>query len=288
MNYELKFCVYKTTHPTGFYYFGKGITKKVILGTYKGSGIKLKLCWLNNYPYEEWTSEVLATFGDDKTAYRYEAAIITYEILADPYCLNVAKGGHGGWTYKSSLKRSLNISKALKGKKRGPQKKSTIDKRTKTLRSEEVQTKITNTKTKNGSMGYVHIYNITTQEVKKITKSEQIPEGWTKGKTPKKQRTEEEKEEAKRSGHKKSSEIQLGKKWYHDPMSKEQKFCHPEDKPYNFILGRCDEIGFGAKNAMAKKCIVDGIEFESKIEAQHYFNEPTKYALHKNHTIVVP
>lgn len=91
------YCVYKTTHPTGFYYWGKGRTKLVLNGSYKGSGAKLKAAFISGYPYEEWTSTVYFLFNRDKedAAYDKEKEIITMEMLMDPWCLNTVRGGKG-------------------------------------------------------------------------------------------------------------------------------------------------------------------------------------------------
>lgn len=146
-----KWCVYKTSHPTGFYYYGKGRTAKVLSGHYKGSGVKLNAAWkFGGYPKEEWAAVVLNTFpsvirtdGKDEgeiAAFAAEKEIVTFEMLCDPFCLNSMAGGNGGWKWKtlssSSLqKRGRAISKALKGKKRGPQRKETVEKRARTLRA---------------------------------------------------------------------------------------------------------------------------------------------------------
>lgn len=122
-------CVYKTTHPLGFFYIGKGLTKRVKNGTYKGSGYKLRCAMAYKYPSDEWSSEILATFEDQKEAYAYERSLVTFEVIADPYCMNLVIGGKGGHKWNSGLSRGLAISKALAGKTRGPQKKSTVEKR---------------------------------------------------------------------------------------------------------------------------------------------------------------
>lgn len=159
-----KWCVYKTTHPAGFYYIGKGVTARVENGSYKGSGTKLKAAYIAGYPSIEWTSVVLETFPsiiDPKTdkdigeriAYNREKEIVTFETLCDPFCMNSMAGGVGGWKWKrlSAEKvksRSKAISIAMTGKKRGPQSKSTIEKRRETLLKPEIASKLGHSKGK--------------------------------------------------------------------------------------------------------------------------------------------
>lgn len=117
------FCVYKTTHPAGFYYWGKGQTKLVLNGTYKGSGAKLKAAFISGYPYEEWTSTIYFLFNRDKedAAYDKEKEIVTMEMLMDPWCLNTVRGGKG-WrglgtlTTKEVAKRTAKIVETKKKK----------------------------------------------------------------------------------------------------------------------------------------------------------------------------
>lgn len=117
-----KWCVYKTTHPDGFYYFGKGLTKAVAAGTYKGSGTSLLAAWeVGGKPKHEWTSVILETFpaeplvlhgkhmkdpGELK-AYAREKELITFEMLCDPFCLNDVPGGKGGFNWGRVSKRAL-------------------------------------------------------------------------------------------------------------------------------------------------------------------------------------
>jgi len=129
----MKFCVYKTTHPTGFYYVGKGITERVKKGHYKGSGVKLKAAFQAGYPFDEWTSTILHTFDDEDAAFAKEREIVNWDLLMDPYCLNTHIGGRG-WKYgrltEAQLrKRSAKISAALKGQKRTKEQRAAIAQR---------------------------------------------------------------------------------------------------------------------------------------------------------------
>jgi hypothetical protein len=90
----MKYCTYRTSHPSGFWYAGKGITHKVEHGTYKGSGVRFHLAMtLPGFEYETWTTEVLDTFDDEASAYAAEALLVPITALADPFCLNSKAGG---------------------------------------------------------------------------------------------------------------------------------------------------------------------------------------------------
>lgn len=100
-------CIYRTEHPSGHFYQGKGKTHLVQQGKYTGSGIRynLSLHW-PGYEPSTWTTRVLATFDTEEEAYQAEENLVTHESLANPYCLNMMCGGRKG-KYKtpSSLLR---------------------------------------------------------------------------------------------------------------------------------------------------------------------------------------
>ena len=116
-----KWCVYLTTHPKGFYYYGKGITQAVHRGAYKGSGTSLHASWVW-YPKDEWSSVVLETFpsepldnqnkdpGEAK-AYSREAEIVNFDMLCDPFCMNDVPGGKGGRSWGRISARALEKRK---------------------------------------------------------------------------------------------------------------------------------------------------------------------------------
>lgn len=121
-----KWCTYISRHPKGFYYIGKGLTKSVLAGTYKGSGTSLVAAWeFGGLPKNEWTAEVTATFPEEPLqqiknqwkdpgelkAYAHEKELITFEMLCDPFCLNDVPGGKGGFKWGKVSKRALNKRK---------------------------------------------------------------------------------------------------------------------------------------------------------------------------------
>ena len=73
----MKYCTYRTTHPRGFYYIGKGITEKVSKGKYKGSGTRfnLALSW-PSFEWDTWTTVVLEEFETEEEALNAEAILV--------------------------------------------------------------------------------------------------------------------------------------------------------------------------------------------------------------------
>lgn len=87
-------CTYKTTHPSGFYYQGKGISARVESGAYTGSGVRFKLAQqVAGYEPHTWTTTIIDTFQSEDEAFTAEETLVPLELLADPYCLNMMKGG---------------------------------------------------------------------------------------------------------------------------------------------------------------------------------------------------
>ena len=128
------YCCYVTTHPSGFYYVGKGITRNVEAGKYKGSGVKLHAAFLT-YPFDEWTSEVLCTFahgqdGDD-AAYAKERELVNWELLADPWCLNTHLGGKGSKYGQLTSKRLKIMAETMRGRKFSAEQRRKIQMRLK-------------------------------------------------------------------------------------------------------------------------------------------------------------
>jgi hypothetical protein len=90
-------CVYRTTHPTGFYYEGKGRTTKVETGAYQGSGIRFKLALLSpGFETHTWTTTIINTYSTEEAAFEGEASLVSLESLGDPYRLNMHAGGANG------------------------------------------------------------------------------------------------------------------------------------------------------------------------------------------------
>ena len=113
-----KYCTYKSTHATGFWYAGKGITAKVESGEYKGSGVKFKVtCTHPGFEFDTWTTVVLDKFATELEAFAAEELLVPLEALIDPYCLNIQKGGlKGRGCGHSLIFRMINAKKRREAK----------------------------------------------------------------------------------------------------------------------------------------------------------------------------
>ena len=115
----LPWCTYKTTHISGFYYYGKAKTEKVLDGSYKGSGIRFKLSHLvPGFELATWITKLHGTFATEPEAYSAEETLVPIGLLADPYCLNMNAGGLvGKYRNHSSLMKSINAEKKAANRK---------------------------------------------------------------------------------------------------------------------------------------------------------------------------
>jgi hypothetical protein len=87
--------VYKTTFkPTGEFYIGKHHADH-LNDKYLGSGKKLKIL-LNVHPVECFEREILEFCSSPKLLKLKERQIVNPELLKNPLCLNLVKGGGGG------------------------------------------------------------------------------------------------------------------------------------------------------------------------------------------------
>jgi hypothetical protein len=126
---SLPYCTYRTTHPKGFIYEGKGITSKVASGTYQGSGIRFKLALtLPGYEKDTWTTIILETFQTEEEAFTAEAALVPLTSLADPYRLNMHVGGANGkyQTPARLLQKYASEKKAITKKARSDKAKAKV------------------------------------------------------------------------------------------------------------------------------------------------------------------
>ena len=118
MDLTKPWCTYRTTHPTGLYYEGKGKTAAVGAGNYKGSGTRFSLAiTLTTYAFDTWSTEILDTFETETEAYEAEANLVTLESLADPMRLNMHAGGQKSM-YKTpgALLKMMKREKAAKAR----------------------------------------------------------------------------------------------------------------------------------------------------------------------------
>ena len=119
-----KWCTYRTTHPSGFFYQGKGITAKVESGAYTGSGTRFKLAQqVTGYEPHTWTTTIIDTFQSEDEAFAAEEALVPLELLANPFCLNMVKGGNrsrghdAGMLYRKLRARDKQERKAIRAMK---------------------------------------------------------------------------------------------------------------------------------------------------------------------------
>ena len=93
--------IYKTTHiPTGMYYIGKHhqtVNNPYLFDGYYGSGSILKqILKKNKEEYKNLKRETLFWFLSEEEAYAKEAELVDDNLLKDPKCMNLVKGGPGG------------------------------------------------------------------------------------------------------------------------------------------------------------------------------------------------
>ena len=136
---------WKTDEPSKYYI---GVTSKETheKGSYKGSGILIKL-GIKKYGKEKYTSKILVIVSTDKEAYKIEEMLIAK--MNPP--LNISRGGRGTGSGKNnpfygkkhSEEAKKKISVACTGKKRSEEAKKKISvARTGKKHSEETKKKI--------------------------------------------------------------------------------------------------------------------------------------------------
>ena len=115
---SLPYCTYISKHPSGFEYRGKGQTKLVVAGKYKGSGTRFKLsCLTPGFELDTWTTTVHNTYHNSNDAYCAEAELVTLEDLRNPYLMNDTAGGRKGkYQTRSTLMRSFTSAKRVLNK----------------------------------------------------------------------------------------------------------------------------------------------------------------------------
>ena len=114
----MKYCTYRSQHPSGFYYQGKGLTHRVKAGLYKGSGTRFTLALqLAEFREDLWVTNVIAEYATEAEAFDAEAELVTIESLADPFCLNMQAGG-----MKGRGKNHGALLRSIKTKKRAEQR----------------------------------------------------------------------------------------------------------------------------------------------------------------------
>ncbi len=102
--------IYKTTCTiTGRYYIGMHSTLK-LEDAYIGSGKKL---WhsINYYGIENHSKEILEFLPDRKALAARERELVNEDLLADPMCMNLVKGGEG-WNGFFSKEHQIKCASA--------------------------------------------------------------------------------------------------------------------------------------------------------------------------------
>lgn len=108
----MKHFTYKTTCiVTGKFYFGMHSGSPN--DSYFGSGVHLHRS-LRKYGRKNHVREVLSFYKTRKELIKAEVSLVTEEILNDPKCMNIAKGGLGGFishTEQTKVKMRENAAK---------------------------------------------------------------------------------------------------------------------------------------------------------------------------------
>lgn len=122
----MKYYFYKITNNiNGKFYYGVHKTTNIDDG-YMGSGVYLRRAY-NKHGIENFTKTILKYFSNSDDMYKYEAEIVTEDLVRNPMCYNINLGGRGG-SPKGELnplyhkdftqEHKDNISNSLKGKKK--------------------------------------------------------------------------------------------------------------------------------------------------------------------------
>jgi hypothetical protein len=97
--------LYKTTCTvTGNFYIGVHSTKNLEDG-YLGSGLRL-LKSISKHGKENHRREILELFETRQAMYKREREIVNEEMLSNTRCMNLNRGGEGGWSTESQLKNN--------------------------------------------------------------------------------------------------------------------------------------------------------------------------------------
>lgn len=94
--------IYKTTClVTNRYYVGMHSTDDLNDG-YMGSGIRLRRS-IKKHGIQQHRREILEQFENRAILREHEKELVNEKLIADPLCMNIARGGEGGWDYVNSL-----------------------------------------------------------------------------------------------------------------------------------------------------------------------------------------
>lgn len=106
------FYIYKTTcKVTGRYYIGMHATSNLEDG-YIGSGRRLKYS-IQKHGLENHTKEILEFLPDQTSLVNREIQLVNEDLLMDPNCMNLMKGGEGGFiSVEQQKRRAIAAGKA--------------------------------------------------------------------------------------------------------------------------------------------------------------------------------
>ncbi len=112
--------IYKTTDLlTGKYYLGMHSTNDLNDG-YMGSGKRISYL-LKTYEKSRFSFEILHYLPNRELLIMKEKEVVNEEILKDPKCLNLKKGGEGGFTTQAKIKaRVKQLKRSWKIKRKRP------------------------------------------------------------------------------------------------------------------------------------------------------------------------
>lgn len=192
--------LYKTTNLlNGKFYVGMHSTDDMDDG-YLGSGKRLKYS-IKKYGAVNFKREVLEFFENRNALVEREEKLVDEKLIQEPLCMNLRKGGEGGFTKEQSHKGRLStnkilherlqndpeyrkkviaaMSKGLSGKDNGKWTGKNHKESTKMLMSEKASRRIGN---KNSQFGTCWIFKDTNNKKIKVEDLQQwLMLGWSKG-----------------------------------------------------------------------------------------------------------
>jgi hypothetical protein len=203
--------IYKTTNIiTGRYYYGMHSTNNLEDG-YLGSGHRL---WysIRKYGKENHKREIVEFHNSREELKQREKEIVDLNEIAKDDCMNLQPGGGGGFISEEHMRKCCNAGndgfrKKLKedrefannwSKMIGERNRKLIQEgrfdnfihskhwtgrkhRSETIEKIKLSVKGKQIGEKNSQFGTQWIYNLKTNQNKKILKTDQIPNGWAKG-----------------------------------------------------------------------------------------------------------
>ena len=183
--------IYKTTNIiNGKFYIGMHSTENLDDG-YKGSGTIL---WhaIKKYGIENFVTEILFFLPSREMLKNKEEEIVNEDLIQDPLCMNIQKGGGGGWYQLTSEEKIAQHLKASTAGGKGHSHKMKTDPEYKAKFCQKVSE---NNRARKGKGMFKNEHTkgtcwITNGEINKLVKIEKLEEffltGFRKGKIIKK------------------------------------------------------------------------------------------------------